>query len=248
MSNRSLLQVYAPGAHGWFPSLHELIKGPRVLWKRKKGSILALYIPGQGLVLNVISSIPLPPAALFQLALLTLPCLHQGDFVPTSTERPRPVPDVIADVASQGHEPWLRRLLLHTTDDLSDGHHPLLWLTPSLTREDGTISWSSSGNVRTLRHNNTLSFCPGASIYGIPQPFVVGVGEVTSPLCSSISLSIAISRVFHNALHMGSNSAKNFGLYTFPKSVLQQLKTAQDAEWMAPFRLPIPAMAVAEPT
>jgi hypothetical protein len=42
-----------------------------------------------GLVLNVSASIPLPPAALFQLALLTLLCIHQGDAMPTPTERPR---------------------------------------------------------------------------------------------------------------------------------------------------------------
>ncbi len=38
-----------------------------------------------GLVLIVSVSIPLPPAALFQLALLTLLCIHKGDAVPTPT-------------------------------------------------------------------------------------------------------------------------------------------------------------------
>jgi hypothetical protein len=74
--------------------------------------------------------------------------------------------------------------------------------------------------MRTLHHNKTLSFCPGAIINGIPQSFVVGAGEVTSPLYSSISLSIATPRVFHIALHTSSNSAKDFGLHTFPKSAI----------------------------
>ena len=46
----------------------------------------------------------------------------------------------------------------------------------------------------------------GAIIDGIPRPFVVGAGEVTSPLCFSISLSIASPRVFHSAFSPGSNS------------------------------------------
>jgi len=102
--------------------------------------------------------------------------------------------------------------------------------------------------MRTLRHNKTFAFCPGAIIDGIPQPFVRGAGEVTSPLCSSISLSIATPKVFHNALYTGSSSAKNFGLHTFPKFVLFQLKTAQVAAWTALFRLLISALAGAEPT
>jgi len=140
---------------------------------------------------------------------------------PTPTDRLRTVLDVITDVTPQGHGPWIRRLLLQTTDDLSDGHRPLPWLTPSLTRADITITWSSSGNVRTLSRNKTLSFCPGSIIDGIPQSFVVGAGEVTSPLCSYISLSVASPRVFHIALHTGSNSSKDFGLHTFPRSILQ---------------------------
>jgi len=83
--------------------------------------------------------------------------------------------------------------------------------------------------VRSIRRNKTLSFCPGAIIDGIPRPYVVGVGEVTSPLCSSLALSIACPKVFHNAIHTGSNSARDFGLHIFPKFVIQQLETAQDA-------------------
>ena len=62
----------------------------------------ALFYQG-GLVLCVSLSIPLTPAALFQLALLNLLCLHQGDSIPAPTERPRTVSDVIADIPPQGH-------------------------------------------------------------------------------------------------------------------------------------------------
>ena len=78
-------------------------------------------------------SIPLTPPALFQLALLTLLTIHQGDSVPTPTERPRVVSDVIADIPPQCHAPWLSSLLHHTPIDPADGHRPLPWLTPSLT-------------------------------------------------------------------------------------------------------------------
>jgi hypothetical protein len=129
---------------------------------------------------------------------LTLLCLNQGDSVPTPTERPRMVTDYIAVVPPQGPQPWLSRLLLHTPNNPADEHRPIPWLTPSLTRAEDTISWSSSGNLRSIGHNKTLSFCPGAIIDGILQPFVVGDGEVTSPLCSPLTISIACPRVFHS--------------------------------------------------
>ncbi len=94
-----------------------------------------------------------------------------------------------------------------------------------------------SGNVHTIRHNMTRSFCPGAIIDGTPQPFVVSAGDITSPLCSSLLLSIANPIVFHSALHPGSICNKEFGLHAFPESVLHQLKAIPDATWLAPFRL-----------
>ena len=48
------------------------------------------------------------------------------------------------------------------------------------------------------------------------------------------------SRVFHSALHTGSNSQRDFGLHTFPKSVLEQLEAAPSATWIAFFRLQQP--------
>ncbi len=86
----------------------------------------ALFYQGE-LVRGVNLYIPLTQAALFQMALLTLLCMDQGDMVHTPTERPRLVSDVIADVTPQGHAPciWLRRLLLQSADDLMDGSRSL---------------------------------------------------------------------------------------------------------------------------
>jgi len=64
----------------------------------------ALFYQG-GLVLNVASSTLVPLADLLQVALLTLLCLHQENFVPTPTEQPRTVSGVISDVTPQGHVP-----------------------------------------------------------------------------------------------------------------------------------------------
>jgi len=64
----------------------------------------ALFYTG-GILLTVTSSVAAPPAFIFQIALLTLLCLEQGDQVPTPTERPRQISDVNADVAPQGHAP-----------------------------------------------------------------------------------------------------------------------------------------------
>ena len=191
-----------------------------------------------GLVLTVTSSIQLTPPALFQMALLTMLSLHQGDGVPTPTERPREGSDVIAGRPPQGYAPWLQSLLAHSPDDREDGLRPLPWLTPSLTHEGGSIIWNSTGNFRSVGHNTSLSFCPGAVLQGAPQPYLVGAGEGASPLCSTLIMSIACPRVFHSALHTGSNSLRDFGLHTFPKRVLESLEAAPEASWLAPFRLP----------
>ena len=154
---------------------------------------------------------------------------------------------VIANIPHQGHAPWLSRLLHHTPIDPVDGHRPLPWMTPSLTHAEGIASWTSSGNVSSIRHNTTLSFCPGAIINATSQPYVVGAGEMTTPLCSSFTLDVACPRVFHNALHTGSNSSRDFGLHTFPESILQQLETSHYASWKASFRPPEPAQIGATP-
>ena len=86
--------------------------------------------------------------------------------------------------------------------------------------------------------NKNLSFCPGAVIDGEPQPFIMGSGVRQAHLCQNLLLSIANLRAYHGALHSGSDSLKEFGLHTFPKSVLQQLVAAPGMEWISPFTLP----------
>ena len=98
----------------------------------------ALFHQG-GFVLNVTSSIYLTPMALFRMMMLTLLCLDEGDMVPTPTDRPRLVSDVITSVRPQGHAPSLHRMLLQTAEDTMDGARPLPRLPPSLNHEDNTI-------------------------------------------------------------------------------------------------------------
>ena len=113
-----------------------------------------------GLVLSVASSIFVPPAYLFQFALLTLLCPEQSDQVPAPTERPRKISDAIANIAPLGHAPWLPRLISSIKEDPSEGARPLPWTTPSLAGENDTLTWTSSGNSRSIKANTTLAFCP----------------------------------------------------------------------------------------
>jgi hypothetical protein len=69
----------------------------------------------------------------------------------------------------------------------------------------------------------------GAIIVGVPQSFVMGAREMTSPPSTSLLLSIASPRVLHNALHTVSDSNKEFSINTFPKFFLQQLEEDKDA-------------------
>ena len=115
---------------------------------------------------------------------------------------------------------------------------PLPWLTPALIAEDATLSWSSSGNLRTIRGSTKLSFCPGAIINGIPHPYIIAPGAGNSHTCRAILVSIANPTTYHKALHSGSDSNREFGLHVFPKSVLQQLATAEGVTWPATFLFP----------
>ena len=91
--------------------------------------------------------------------------------------------------------------------------------------------------MRFIRHKKFSRYARERSSTGyIPKPYVVGDGEVTPPLYSSLTLSIACPIVFHTALYAGLNSARDFSLHTFSKSVLQQLETAPGASWKASFR------------
>jgi hypothetical protein len=101
------------------------------------------------------------------------------------------------------------------------------------------MTWTWAGNVRTLRPNKNLSFCPGAIIDGVPQPFVVGTRAKHTFLCQNLLLSIANPRMHHSALHSGSDSHKECGLHTFPKSVLHQSVAAHGIQWPYPFTLPL---------
>jgi hypothetical protein len=174
-----------------------------------------------GLVLSVASSISAPPAYIFHIALLTLLSLEQTDQVPTRAERPRGVSDFDAKVAPIGHAPWLQRVLSSFKEDTTEGSRPLPWITPSLLEGDNAMTWSSSGNTRSIKSNKTPTFCPGTISDGVPQPYVVGTGAINSPVCQSIVISIANPRVYHSALHSGSDSNKKFVLHIFPKSVLR---------------------------
>ena len=93
-----------------------------------------------GLLLSLTSSVAASPTFIFQLALLTLLCLEQAGHVPTPTERPRQVSDIIADVTPQGQAPWLSRLLSCVKKDPNEGARPLPWLTPSLIPEGVTLT------------------------------------------------------------------------------------------------------------
>jgi hypothetical protein len=73
---------------------------------------------------------------------------------------------------------------------------------------------------------------------GQVKPYLVGTMTPNSPLCRSILVSIANPRVFHSALHTGSDTGKEYGLHTFPRSVLRQLESNTDAKWPVPFSLP----------
>jgi hypothetical protein len=87
-----------------------------------------------------------------------------------------------------------------------EGARPLPLLSPSLVPEGHTITWTSVGNVRTLRPNKNLSFRPGAIIDGVPQPFEVGAGAIHINFAQNLLLSIVNQRVYHIAIHSGSDS------------------------------------------
>ena len=88
-----------------------------------------------------------------------------------------------ANVAPMGHAPWLKRVLASFKEDSTEGARPLPWITPSLVEGDTTLTWTSSGNTRSIKANKTLAFCPGAISDGVPQPYLIGTGAINSPVC-----------------------------------------------------------------
>jgi hypothetical protein len=130
-----------------------------------------------GLLLTVTSYVAVPPAFIFQIALLILLCMEQVDQVSTPNEKPRQDSDVITNITPQEHAPWMRRLLSCAKEDSIESARPLPWLTPSLVPNGLTLTWLSAGNTRTLCPNKNLSFCLWAIIAGEPQPYLVGPGS-----------------------------------------------------------------------
>jgi len=154
------------------------------------------------------------------MTLFTLLCLEQLDQEPTPTERPRPTSEEATGRAPKGYAPGLLRLLTKVAEDAAEGARPFYWITLALIAEGASLSWASSGNPRTIRSNENISFCPDAIILGIPNPYVVGLGTGNFPTCRSILVSTANPTVYYKVLHSGSDSNREFGMHVFPKSVL----------------------------
>ena len=167
------------------------------------------------------SPIPVPPGYIFQAALLTLLSLEQTDKVPTPTDRPRQGSHLLAGIPAQGHAPWLAALLRKAPEDTLEGFRPPPWLFPSLTKGNATTSWKSASNALVVKTNRTLAFCPGSVLDGVVKSYLVGAMDPNSALCRSILVSIANPRVFHSALHTGSDTGKEYGLHSFPRAILR---------------------------
>ena len=183
-----------------------------------------------------------PPAYICQAALLALLTLEQSEKVPTPTERPRQASDAIAGIPPQGHAPWLAPLVAalerRVPGDSYETARSLPWLTPSLTERVDVITYKSANNTLTVQTNRSLSFCPGSVLDGVVQPYMVGAMAPNSGLTKMITISITNPRVFHLALHTGSDTGKEYGLHTFPRSILRQLAESPKAKWLVPFTLP----------
>jgi len=89
-----------------------------------------------------------------------------------------------------------------------------------------------------VKANRTLAFCPWSVLAGVVKPYLVVTMAPNSALCRSILVSISNPRVFHSALHTGSDTGKDYGMHTFPRAILRQLEANTDAKWLVPFSLP----------
>ncbi len=99
------------------------------------------------------------------------------------------------------------------------------------------MTWTSSAKALAVTANKTLTFCPGSILNGVVQPFLVGPTLPNSRLCTAIYVSIVNPWVLHLALHTSSDTGKEFGLHTFPRTILRQLEASKDAKWLESFRL-----------
>jgi len=89
-----------------------------------------------------------------------------------------------------------------------------------------------------VKTNHTLAFFPRSVLDGQVKPYLVVAMAPNSSICRSILVSIANPRVSHSTLYTSYDAGKEFGLHTFPRSILIQLETNTDAKWVVPFSLP----------
>ena len=182
-----------------------------------------------GLTLHVASSIPAPPGYIFQAALLTLLTLEQLEVVPTPSERPRQKADILAGSPTPGFAPWAQALLDAAPIDDNHGTRGPPWITPTPVPQGEGLQWTSASNTLRITANTTLSFCPGSILEGEVQPYFIGPTLPNSNLCTAIYISLANPRVFHMALHTGSDTGKEFGMHTFPRAIVRQLENNEVA-------------------
>ena len=85
-------------------------------------------------------------------------------------------------------------------EDLTEGARPLPWLTPTLVPEGLTLTWTSAGNAKSyVRTETSLS---------ARELLLAENWARHTHLCHNLLLSIANPRVYHSALHSGSDSHK----------------------------------------
>jgi hypothetical protein len=114
--------------------------------------------------------------------------------------------------------------LRKTPKDTLEGFRPPPWLLPSFTEGNATTTLESANNDLTVKTIRTLAFFLGSVLDGEVKPYLVSAMAPNSSLYRFILVSIANPRVFHSALYTGSDTGKDYGLHTFPPSILRQLE------------------------
>jgi len=143
-----------------------------------------------------------------------------------------------AHTSWQGYAPWLSALLRKSPEDTLEGLRPPPWPLPSFTERNATVTWKSASHDLTVKTNRILALCPRSVLAGVVKPYMVSTMAPSSALCRSILISIANLRVFHSALHTGSDTWKEYGMHTFPLAILKQLAANTEAKWLVPFSPP----------
>ncbi len=134
--------------------------------------------------------------------------LEQLERLPTLSECSHQKADILAGSPTPGFAPWVQALIDAAPVDDNQGTRGLPWITPSPTPPGESILWTSASNTLSIAENTTLSFCPGSVLIGEVQPFFIGSTLPNSNLCTTIYVSLAKPRVFHMALHIGSDTGK----------------------------------------